>query len=277
MPETDGSNREQMTPPRGSPGASLAAPEARVGSERTPVARERGLVILPTYNEVGNLTAIVPAILATDPRLDILVIDDSSPDGTGQLAEELAAGEPRIRVLHREGKLGLGSAYVTGFQHGLERGYDYLFEMDADGSHHAEYLVDLLAAVQSGADLAIGSRYVRGVNVINWPMSRLLLSYYANKYARWITGLPLSDSTSGFKCFRREVLEAIDLEKVGSTGYTFQIEMDFRAWKKGFKLVEVPIIFTDRSEGESKMSGAIVREAVWRVWALRLKSLFGRL
>lgn len=245
-------------------------------TEPTDTAAGRALVVLPTYNEIENLGTIVPAVLAVDPRIDVLIIDDGSPDGTGELADRLATGNDRVSVLHREGKQGLGTAYLTGFESGLERGYAFMLEMDSDWSHDPDYLSDLLDAVQE-ADLAIGSRYVKGVNVINWPMSRLLLSYYANKYAHWVTGLPLTDATSGFKCFRREVLEAIEFEKVGSTGYSFQIEMDFRAWKKGFTLVEVPIIFTDRRSGETKMSGAIVREAVWRVWALRFKSLFRRL
>jgi dolichol-phosphate mannosyltransferase len=237
----------------------------------------RALVVLPTYNEAGNLPGIVPLILGADARVDILVVDDASPDGTGPLADRIAAGEPRVSVLHREGKQGLGSAYLAGFQWGLQRGYGHLLEMDADHSHDPAYLPKLIDAASGDADLAIGSRYVRGVNVINWPMSRLLLSWFANKYARWITGLPLSDATSGFKCFRREVLEAIEFDRVKCTGYAFQIEMDFRAWKKGFRLVEVPIVFTDRSDGESKMSGAIVREAIWRVWGLRLDAIFGRL
>ncbi len=238
---------------------------------------ERALVVMPTYNEVETLGELVPRVLEQDDRIDVLIIDDASPDGTGEVADRLAAESPRVEVIHREGKLGLGTAYLRGFRHGLERGYDYLLEMDSDLSHDPVYLPDLLAAVDDGADLAIGSRYVRGVNVINWPMSRLLLSYYANKYARWVTGLPLTDATSGFKCFRRRALEAIDFDRVGSTGYAFQIEMDFRAWKAGMELVEVPIVFTDRDRGESKMSGAIVREAVWRVWVLRLASLFGRI
>lgn len=240
-------------------------------------AAGRALVVMPTYNEAESLGELVPRVLDQDPRIDVLVIDDASPDGTGAIADELAARDERVQVIHREGKLGLGTAYLRGFRFGLERGYEYLLEMDSDLSHDPKYLPDLLAAVDDGADLAIGSRYVRGVNVINWPMSRLLLSYYANKYARWVTGLPLTDATSGFKCFRRRALEVVDFERVGSTGYAFQIEMDFRAWKAGMKLVEVPIVFTDRDRGESKMSGAIVREAIWRVWALRFKSLFGRL
>lgn len=237
----------------------------------------RALVVMPTYNEAESLGELVPRVLEQDSRIDVLVIDDASPDGTGAIADGLAARDERVKVIHREGKLGLGTAYLRGFRFGLEHGYDYLLEMDSDLSHDPKYLPDLLAAVDEGADLAIGSRYVRGVNVINWPMSRLLLSYNANKYARWVTGLPLTDATSGFKCFRRRALEVIDFDRVGSTGYAFQIEMDFRAWKAGMKLVEVPIVFTDRDRGESKMSGAIVREAVWRVWALRFKSLFGRL
>ncbi|MCL7972716.1 MAG: polyprenol monophosphomannose synthase [marine benthic group bacterium] len=232
---------------------------------------------MPTYNEAANLPSIVPAVLAQDQRIDVLVVDDGSPDGTGALADSMAAENARVSVLHRQGKQGLGSAYLKGFSWGLERGYSYLLEMDSDHSHDPKYLPELLAAVESDYDLVIGSRYVSGVNVINWPMSRLLLSWFANRYARVVTGLPLSDATAGFKVFRREVLEAIDFEKVGSTGYAFQIEMDFRAWKKGFRVGEVPIVFVDREEGESKMSRTIVREAVWRVWALRFASIFGRL
>jgi dolichol-phosphate mannosyltransferase len=232
-------------------------------------------VILPTYNERRNLPEIVPAILAQDGRIDVLVVDDASPDGTGEVADELAAGSPRVSVLHREGKKGLGSAYRDGFRRGLDAGYRLLLEMDADFSHDPEYLPELIEAAEERYDVAAGSRYLKGVNVINWPMGRLLLSWFANKYARWITGLPVTDSTSGFKCFRREVLEAIDFSRVHSTGYAFQIEMSFRAWKKGFRIGEVPIVFVDREVGESKMSGAIVREAVWKVWALRLRALLG--
>lgn len=237
----------------------------------------RALVIMPTYNELETLGTLMPLVLAQEECIDTLIIDDASPDGTGDLADELASGSDRIHVIHRAGKLGLGTAYLEGFRYGLDAGYEYVLEMDSDGSHDPKYLSDLLDAVDEGADLAIGSRYVRGVNVINWPMSRLLLSYFANKYARWITGLPLTDATSGFKCFRRAALAAVDLGKVGSTGYAFQIEMDFRVWKKGLTLTEVPIVFIDREHGVSKMSGTIVREAVWRVWALRLSSLLGRL
>ena len=237
---------------------------------------ERFLVILPTYNEGQNLPRIVPQILSQDQRLEILVVDDNSPDGTGRLANDLAGVNPRVHVLHRDRKEGLGRAYLAGFAWGLERGFDLMFEMDADFSHEPRFLKDLIAASAS-ADLVLGSRYKTGVNVINWPMSRLLLSYFANLYARWITGLPLTDATAGFKCFRREVLAAIPLDRVRSNGYAFQIEMNFRAWKKGFRLAEVPIVFTDRVEGSSKMSRAIVREGVWVVWWLRLANLFRRL
>ena len=238
---------------------------------------DRLLVVVPTYNERVNLPLVVPAILQQDPRIDVLVVDDNSPDGTGQLADEVAASTSRVHVLHRPNKSGLGKAYLAGFQWALANQYDLIFEMDADFSHDPKFLGDFIRAA-ANADLVIGSRYRAGVvNVINWPISRLLLSIGANQYARWITGLPLADSTGGFKCFRREVLEAIDFEKVRSNGYAFQIEMSFRAWKKGFQLVEVPIVFTDRVEGQSKMNKRIVREAIWMVWWLRLQSLIGRL
>jgi dolichol-phosphate mannosyltransferase len=237
---------------------------------------ERALVIIPTYNESTNLPLIVPQILKQDERIEILVVDDNSPDGTGDLADRLAEADPRIHVMHRSAKQGLGRAYIAGFGWALEQGYDFIFEMDADFSHDPAYLPRFLAAV-GDADLVIGSRYKTGVNVINWPVSRLLLSLGANLYARLVTGLPLTDSTGGFKCFRRRVLEALSLERVHSNGYAFQIEMSFRAWKKGFRLLEIPIIFTDRIEGHSKMSRRIVREAIWMVWLLRLKAIFGRL
>jgi dolichol-phosphate mannosyltransferase len=238
---------------------------------------ERFLVVLPTYNESRNLPHIVPAILSQDPRLEVLVVDDNSPDGTGAIADSLAATLARVQVLHRPDKQGLGKAYLAGFAWGLEHGYDLLFEMDADFSHDPKFLPDLLRAIEAGADLALGSRYKSGVNVINWPMSRLLLSSGANLYARLVTGMPLTDSTGGFKCFRRRVLEAIPLDRVKSNGYSFQIEMSYRAWRKGFRLTEVSIIFTDRVEGQSKMNRKIVREAIWMVWWLRLSSLLGRL
>jgi len=238
---------------------------------------ERALVVIPTYNERDNIARLIPAVLEKDPRLQILVVDDASPDGTGGLVDEIAASDPRVHALHRAGKMGLGTAYRAGFRWALEHEYDYVFEMDADFSHDPAHLPQFLEAIVD-ADIVLGSRYRRGkVTVVNWPMSRLLLSYAANLYARFVTGLPLDDSTGGFKCFRRSVLEAIDLEQVRSNGYAFQIEMSFRAWKKGFRIVEIPIVFTDRTEGESKMSKKIVREAVWMVWRLRWWALTGRI
>ncbi len=237
---------------------------------------ERALVVVPTYNEAANLPLIVPQILVQDPRLDVLVVDDNSPDGTGRMADEMAATNPRIHVMHRPSKAGLGKAYLAGFRWALERDYEFVFEMDADFSHDPRFLSIFLDEAKD-ADLVIGSRYKTGVNVINWPISRLLLSLGANQYAQWITGLPIVDSTGGFKCFRRRVLQAIDFDQVRSNGYSFQIEMSFRAWKKGFRLKEIPIVFTDRVEGQSKMNKRIVREAIWMVWWLRAKSLVGQL
>ena len=240
-------------------------------------ADDRGLVIIPTYNERDNLPRLVPMVLAQDPRLDVLVIDDASPDGTGEVADELAASEPRVHVLHRPGKLGLGTAYLEGFRWGLERGYEYLFEMDADFSHDPAHLPQFLEAIRD-CDVVLGSRYLHGrVTVINWPIGRLLLSYFANVYARLVTGLPVADATGGYKCFRRKVLESIDLDRVESEGYAFQIEMSLRAWRRGFRIGEIPIVFVDRTLGESKMSKRIVLEAVWKVWKLRLLDLVGRL
>jgi dolichol-phosphate mannosyltransferase len=238
---------------------------------------ERALVIVPTYNEASNIRLIVPEILSQDQRIDVLVVDDNSPDGTGQIADELAGQNQRIHVLHRDGKQGLGTAYVAGFKWALDRDYEYIFEMDADYSHDPKHLPEFLAAAQE-ADLVLGSRYLNGrVTVANWPMTRLLLSYFANIYARIVTGHKLWDATGGFKCFRRKVLSSIELDSVRSNGYSFQIEMSFRAKRKGFKIREIPILFVDRTDGESKMSGAIVREAVWMVWRLRLQALARRL
>lgn len=233
----------------------------------------KALVIIPTFNERENLPMIVPDILARDMRLSVLVVDDNSPDGTGQIADQMAEENSRIHVLHRPGKAGLGRAYLAGFKWALERDFDLIFEMDADFSHNPKYLVEFLRESEN-TDIVLGSRYICGVNVINWPMGRLLLSYFANVYARVVTGLPVRDSTGGFKCFRREVLRAIDLESVHSNGYAFQIEMSFRAWKKGFRIHEIPIVFTDREQGHSKMSKRIVREAIWMVPKLRLMHIF---
>lgn len=237
----------------------------------------RALVIIPTYNERENIRRLVPEVLRQDERFDILIIDDASPDGTGEEAEAIAAEEPRVHVLHRAGKLGLGTAYIEGFRWGLARDYEYFFEMDADFSHDPAHLPAFMKAIED-ADVVVGSRYLGGrVTVINWPIGRLLLSYFANVYARIATGVPVMDATSGFKCFRREVLEAIDLNRVRSEGYAFQIEMTMRAWKRGFRIKEIPIVFADRDVGVSKMSKRIIWEAVWRVWHLRLLDLFRRL
>ncbi len=238
---------------------------------------QRGLVIIPTYDERENLARLVPMVLAQDPRLEVLVVDDASPDGTGELADEMARAEKRMHVIHRSGKLGLGTAYLAGFRWGLERGYDWLFEMDADFSHDPKHLPEFLDALEE-YDVVTGSRYIGGrVNVVNWPIGRLLLSYFANVYARWVTGLPVADATAGYKGFRRSALESIDLDKVESEGYAFQIEMSFRCWKKGAKLTEVPIVFVDRLSGESKMSRSIVREGIWKVWKFRFLDLIGKL
>lgn len=239
----------------------------------------RAVVVVPTYNEADNVRLVIQQVLALPERIDVLVVDDGSPDGTGaQVRAAQAEAEGRVHLIERSGKLGLGTAYLTGFRWALEHGYSFICEMDADLSHNPRDLPRLVAAVREGqGDLAIGSRYVEGVRVINWPLSRLVLSYGAGVYTRLITRLPVMDVTAGFKCFRSDVLEAIDFSRVKSNGYSFQIEMAYRAWRKGFRLIEVPIVFTERTEGQSKMSKAIVREAAFKVWELRLRDLLGRL
>lgn len=239
---------------------------------------EKSLIIIPTYNELDNVQKLVPDILNKYSKipLDILIVDDNSPDGTSDYIENLSKSEGRVKLIKREKKMGLGTAYIKGFNYALEHDYDFIFEMDADYSHDPKEIKNFLKSIQKN-DLVIGSRYLNGVNVINWPMRRLLLSYFANYYTRLITGLPVKDTTGGFKCFRRKVLEAIDLSKVSSNGYAFQIEMNFKAWKKGFKLGEISIIFTDRFKGTSKMSRKIVREAIFMVWKLRFRNLLGLL
>lgn len=237
----------------------------------------RYLVIVPTYNELDNLPRKVPLILIQDALLDVLVVDDASPDGTGGLADAMAAENPRVHVLHRDAKDGLGRAYLAGFAWGLERGYELLFEMDADISHPPDALPRFIEAAR-GHDVVIGSRYVGGrVNVVNWPMTRLFISVFGSWYARTITRMPVRDATGGFNCWHRRVLESVDLGRVRSNGYAFQIELKFRAWAKGFSLIEIPILFTERDSGDSKMSKRIVREAVWRVWWLKLQQILGRL
>ena len=248
-------------------------------SPRPPAALERSIVIIPTSNEADNILAVLEQVIVLPERIDVLVIDDGSPDGT---AERVRKARERygdqIHLIQRTGKLGLGTAYVRGFHYALEHGYTYVCEMDADLSHNPADLTRLTAPVRQGkADLSVGSRYVEGVRVINWPLSRLILSYGAGVYTRAITRLPVYDATAGFVCYHRRVLEALDLDRIKSNGYSFQVEMKYRAWRSGFKLLEVPIIFTERTEGHSKMSKAIVREAALKVWELRLRDLIRRL
>jgi len=238
-------------------------------------ARERALVIVPTYNERENIRRLVDTVLRQDGRIEMLVVDDGSPDGTGQIVAELVAADSRVHLLERPRKMGLGTAYIAGFRWALERDYQYVLEMDADFSHDPNHLPQFLRAIED-ADLVLGSRYQQGrVTVVNWPIGRLILSYAANLYARAVTGLPVWDATGGFKCFRRAVLESIDFSQVRSNGYAFQIEMSFRAWKRSFRIAEIPIVFVDRTEGTSKMSQSIVREAIWMVWRLRWWAIRG--
>jgi dolichol-phosphate mannosyltransferase len=235
----------------------------------------RALVIIPTYNERDNVRGIVELTLQQSPEVDVLVVDDNSPDGTAAIVEEMSNANSRVNLLRRAGKLGLGTAYIEGFKWGLKRKYGLFFEMDADFSHDPKEIPNFLKAMES-ADLVLGSRYKDGIRVVNWPLSRLLLSKAAAWYVHCITGLPVADPTGGFKCFRRCVLEAIELDSVHSNGYAFQIEMTYKAWMMGYRICEIPITFTDRFAGQSKMSGHIVREALWMVWALAIAHKFGR-
>ncbi len=235
---------------------------------------KKSLVIIPTYNELENIKRLMHDLLDRYENIDILVVDDNSPDGTGTYVKNLSETNLRIKLIQREKKLGLGTAYIAGFKYAIKNKYDFVFEMDADYSHDPGELENFIKAIQDN-DLVLGSRYLNGVNVINWPMSRLILSWFANSYTRFITGLPVHDATGGFKCFRREVLEAINLDKVRSNGYAFQIEMTYKAWKKNFRIKEISIIFVDRVKGKSKMSKKIVREAVFMVWKLRVRSILG--
>lgn len=233
------------------------------------------VVIIPTYNECENIKAIIEAVFSLPTEFHILVIDDNSPDGTASIVKGLMQREPdKLFILERSGKLGLGTAYIAGFKWSLEHNYDYVFEMDADFSHPPKDLESLYNACKNGADMAIGSRYISGVNVINWPMGRVLMSYFASIYVRFVTGMKIMDTTAGFKCYSKDVLKTIDFEKIHLKGYGFQIEMKFTTWKYGFKIVEVPIVFTDRKQGASKMSGGIFNEAVWGVILMKLRSLF---
>lgn len=236
----------------------------------------RTLVVTPTYNEAENIESFISKVLSVDASVEMLIVDDNSPDKTGDMVAAICAVNPRVHLLRRAGKMGLGTAYVAGFRYAIEKKYDFIFEMDADFSHDPDEVPNFLNTIQ-GCDLVIGSRYANGVRVVNWPMRRLLLSYFANVYTRVITGMPIKDATGGFKCFRREVLEAIDLEKIRSNGYAFQIEMNFKAYTKKFRLQEYPITFADRQVGVSKMSRKIVYEAVFMVWKLKIKKIIGTL
>lgn len=231
----------------------------------------QSLIVVPTYNERDNVREVAARFLAALPGTELLFVDDNSPDGTGQILDELAAADPRIHVMHRAGKLGLGTAYVEGFGWGLARGYEYLFEMDADGSHDPKYLPTMLALAEDGADVVIGSRYVPGGGTENWGIGRQVISRGGGLYARTVLGLDVRDVTAGFICWRRAALEAIELSTITSNGYSFQIEMKYRAHKKGLRLVETPIVFVDRRVGQSKMSRAIFAEALLKVWALRFR------
>jgi dolichol-phosphate mannosyltransferase len=233
------------------------------------------LVIIPTYNERENIVALLEQLMALPHGLEVLVVDDNSPDGTADLVEGMKAREPRIHLMRRPGKLGLGSAYRDGFRYALDHGAEYIFEMDADFSHDPDAIGDFLVAAQD-ADVVLGSRYKDGVRVVNWPLNRLILSRAANVYTRIVTGLPVFDATGGFKCFRRRALEGIRLDRVRSDGYAFQIEVSFKCWKRGFRIQEIPIVFVDRRAGVSKMNRRIIWEAAWMVWRLRLSSWFGR-
>jgi dolichol-phosphate mannosyltransferase len=227
------------------------------------------LIVIPTYNERENIIKIIPAIKKSLKGAHVLVVDDNSPDGTGAAVKSIGRRDKNVALIERPGKSGLGKAYVEGFKYALKKKYDYIFEMDADLSHNPEYLPDFMAAMED-CDLAIGSRYLNGISVVNWPIRRLVLSKFANMYARAITGMPLTDCTSGFKCYKRAVLEALDLDRIHSDGYAFQIEMHYKAWKSGFKIKELPIIFVDRHAGSSKMSRKVMLEAAAVVWKLKL-------
>ena len=237
----------------------------------------RILIIMPMYNEKENIRQILLEVLKQDERINILIIDDNSPDGTGEIADEIVSQNSRVSVIHRAGKLGLGTAYVVGFKYALEKNYDLVFEMDSDFSHDPKYLAGMIAMAESGYDLVVGSRWVKNGGIENWPKSRELLSRYASIYSRLVTGIPVHDTTAGFQCFKKEVLKAIDLDGLKSGGYSFQIETKFKVHRKGFKIGELPIIFKDRIEGFSKMSKKIVFEAIWMVWKIKIQAMFGKI
>jgi len=240
--------------------------------KETDAKSKNTLVIIPTYNEIENVSRMIDTVLALPEQPDILIVDDNSPDGTGAEVKKITVENKKVNLLQRSGKLGLGTAYIEGFKFALKNGYDYIIEMDCDFSHDPKDISRLLKEIDN-FDLVIGSRYIQGVNVVNWPLKRLILSMGASLYTRIITGMPLKDATSGFKCFRKEVIQSIDLEKIHSNGYSFQIEMHYKTWRKKFRIKEMPIVFTDRIDGHSKMGKAIVREAIFMVWKLRFPFL----
>ncbi len=237
----------------------------------------KALVIIPTYNEIDNIENMIRAVFNESPDFSLLIIEDGSPDGTADVVKKLQGEYSNLHMIERTGKLGLGTAYITGFKWALERGYEFVFEMDCDFSHDPKDLKNLLGRAVEGADLVIGSRYIDGIRIINWPFRRLLLSYGAGIYTRMITGIPILDTTGGFKCFKRSTLEKINLDRIISNGYSFQLELNYKVWAKGLKLVEHPIIFTERRDGQSKMGGGIIVEAIFAVWRLRIAKMLGRL
>jgi len=266
----------------------MASPIHHIARKETPgqdpesiartVSPSGTVVVIPTYNESLNIKAILKLVLSLDDGFSVIVVDDNSPDGTWKLVEEVQSDYPdRIQLIRRSEKSGLGTAYIAGFKVALEQGFELICQMDADFSHDPNDLTRLVAAIRNGADMAIGSRYYGGVRIINWPLSRLILSYGAGLYTRVITGMPIRDVTAGFKCIHRRVLETLDFGRIKSNGYSFQVELHYRTWKEGFAIKEVPIIFTERVEGTSKMNRAIIREAAWKVWELRFRSIFGKL
>ena len=234
----------------------------------------KALVIIPTYNEIENIEKMIRKVFSLEENFELLIIDDGSPDGTAEVVKKLQNEFNKLHIVERTGKLGLGTAYIAGFKWGIKNNYDFIFEMDCDFSHNPDDLLKLYSEAKNGSDVVIGSRYKKGVNVVNWPMGRVLMSYFASVYVRFITGMPIHDTTAGFKCYRTKVLKSFNFDKIKFKGYAFQIEMKFTAWKMGYKLTEVPIVFTDRQEGASKMSGGIFNEAFWGVIKLKLGSFF---
>lgn len=236
----------------------------------------QSLIIIPTYNEIDNIEKMIRTVFGLYPEISILIIEDGSPDGTAAVVKNLMGQYPNLNIIERKGKLGLGTAYITGFKWALEKSYQYIFEMDCDFSHDPNQIPDLLTAALD-YDLVIGSRYIDGIRIINWPFKRLLLSYGASLYTRFVTGLPINDTTGGFKCFKRKALESLDFNRIISNGYSFQLELNYKIWVKGLKIKEVPIIFYERRDGQSKMGGGIILEAIFAVFRLRLKNIFGTL